>query len=63
MKKKTFEFLISESCATKFDIVVETEKEAREKFLEFGLPKDIDREFIDYQIESIEEIKWAVWVN
>ena len=60
MKKKTFEFLISESCATKFDIVVETEKEAREKFLEFGLPmdhKDIDREFIDYQIESIEEIK------
>ena len=63
MKKKTFEFLISESCATKFDIVAETEKEAREKFLEFGLPKDIDREFIDYQIESIEEIKWAVWVN
>jgi len=57
MKKKTFEFLISESCATKFDIVAETEKEAREKFLEFGLPKDIDREFIDYQIESIEEIK------
>ena len=63
MKKKKFEFLISESCATKFDIVAETEEEAREKFLEFGLPKDIDREFIDYQIESIEEIKWAIWVN
>ena len=31
--KKTFEFLISESCATKFEIVAETEEKAREIFL------------------------------
>jgi|TARA_Y100000296_G_scaffold80320_1_gene105558 hypothetical protein len=54
---KTFEFLISESCATKFDIVAKTEEQAREIFLKKGLPDDIDREFIDYQIETIEEIK------
>ena len=54
--KKTFEFLISESCATKFEIVAETEEKAREIFLAKGLPDDIDREFIDYQIETVEEI-------
>jgi hypothetical protein len=54
--KKTFEFLISESCSTTFDIVAETEEQAREIFLTKGLPDDIDREFIDYQIETVEEI-------
>jgi|LUMF01.1.fsa_nt_gb hypothetical protein len=54
---KRFEFLISESCATTFDIIAETEEQAREIFLTKGLPDDIDREFIDYQIETIEELK------
>jgi len=54
---KTFEFLISESCSTTFDIEAETEEQAREIFLTKGLPDDIDREFIDYQIETIEELK------
>ena len=34
---KKFEFLISESCATKFDISAETEEQAREIFLTKGL--------------------------
>ena len=54
---KKFEFLISESCATKFDISAETEEQAVEIFLTKGLPDDIDRDFIDYQIESVEEQK------
>ena len=57
---KTFEFLISESCSTTFDIVAETEEKAREIFLAKGLPDDIDREFIDYQIETVEEITWNI---
>tara|TARA_R100000008_G_scaffold49162_1_gene29303 strand:+ start:397 stop:579 length:183 start_codon:yes stop_codon:yes gene_type:complete len=57
IEMKTFEFLISESCSTKFDIKAETEKQAREIFLAKGLPDDTDREFIDYQIESVEEQK------
>ena len=55
---KKFEFLISESCATKFDISAETKEQAKEIFLKKGLPDDTYREFIDYQIESIEEVKW-----
>tara|TARA_B100000029_G_C17213882_1_gene829141 strand:- start:352 stop:522 length:171 start_codon:yes stop_codon:yes gene_type:complete len=54
--KKTFEFLIRESCETKFDIVAETEEKAIEIFLAKGLPDDIDREFIDCEIETVEEI-------
>ena len=54
---KTFEFLISESCATKFDIEAETEEQAKEIFEEEGLPDDIDREFYFCQLESIEEQK------
>ena len=54
---KKFEFLISESCSTKFDISAETEEQAREIFLTKGLPDDTYREFIDYQIESVEEQK------
>jgi len=54
---KTFEFLISESCSTTFDIEAETEEQAREIFLTKGLPDDVDREFIDYQIETVEETK------
>ena len=54
---KTFEFLISESCSTKFDIVAETKEQAIKIFSAKGLPNDIDREFIDYQIESVEEQK------
>ena len=54
---KKFEFLISESCATKFDISAETEEQAREIFLTKGFPDDTYREFIDYQIESVKEQK------
>ena len=53
---KRFEFLISESCVTTFDVIAETEEQAREIFLTKGLPDDIDREFIDYQIETIKEL-------
>ena len=54
---KTFEFLISESCSTKFDIEAETEEQAKKIFEEKGLPDDIDREFNFCQVESVEEIK------
>ena len=54
---KTFEFLISEGCFTKFDIEAETEEQAKEIFLTKGLPDDIDREILEYQIETIEEQK------
>ena len=54
---KKFEFLISESCATKFDIEAETEEQAKEIFEREGLPSDIDREFYMQQVESVEEIK------
>ena len=54
---KTFEFLISESFATTFDIEAETEEQAKEIFLTKGLPDDIDREILEYQIETIEEQK------
>ena len=56
-KMKTFEFLISESCATKFDIEAETEEQAKEIFEREGLPSDINREFYMQQVESVEEIK------
>ena len=57
IEMKTFEFLISESCATKFDIEAETEEQAKKIFEEKGLPDDIDREFNFCQVESVEEIK------
>ena len=54
---KTFEFLISKGCFTKFDIEAETEEQAKEIFEKEGLPSDIDREFYMQQVESVEEIK------
>tara|TARA_R110000787_G_scaffold79094_1_gene172982 strand:+ start:1532 stop:1714 length:183 start_codon:yes stop_codon:yes gene_type:complete len=57
IEMKTFEFLISEGCATKFDIEAETEEQAKKIFEEKGLPDDIDREFNFCQVESVEEIK------
>lgn len=55
---KTFEFLISEGCFTKFDIEAETEEHAIKIFEEKGLPDNFDREFNYCQLESIEEVKW-----
>ena len=54
---KKFEFLISESCATKFDIEAETEEQAKEIFEKEGLPSDIDSEFYMQLVESVEDIK------
>ena len=53
---KTFEFLISESCFTKFSVEAKTEEEAKKIFEEKGLPDDFDREFNYCQLESIEEV-------
>ena len=54
---KTFEFLISEGCFTKFYIEAETEEHAKKIFEEKGLPDNFDREFNYCQLESIEEVK------
>ena len=53
---KTFEFLISEICFTKFSVEAKTEEEAKKIFEEKGLPDDFDREFNYCQLESIEEV-------
>ena len=56
---KTFEFLISESFATSFDIEAETKEKAVEKFKQFGYDEDnIRRECTFSQIEEVEEEKW-----
>ena len=52
---KTFEFLLSEGCFTRFNIEAETEEQAKKIFEEKGLPDDLDREFNYCQLESIEE--------
>ena len=53
---KTFEFLISEVFATSFDIEAETEEKAIEKLKQSGYDvKNIRRERIDWQIETIED--------
>ena len=59
---KTFEFLISESFGTRFTIKAETEKKAKKYFLSHGYDEksdeqDVNRELIDCQLESIEEVK------
>jgi len=55
---KTFEFLISESFATSFDIEANTKEEAEKIFRRNGYDeKNIRRECIDWQIETVEEIK------
>ena len=55
---KTFEFLISESFATSFDIEANTKEEAEEIFRRKGYDeKDIRRECTDWFIESVEEQK------
>ena len=58
MKKKTFEFLLSESFATTFDIEANTKEEAEEIFRRKGYDENnIRRECTDWQIETIEEIE------
>ena len=55
---KTFEFLISESFATSFDIEAETKEKAIEKFKQLGYDeKNIRRECTFWQIEEVEEEK------
>ena len=55
---KTFEFLISESFATTFDIEANTKEEAEEIFRCKGYDEDdIRRECIEWFIESVEEQK------
>ena len=55
---KTFEFLLSESFATSFDIEANTQEEAEEIFRRNGYDeKNIRRECTDWQIETIEEIE------
>ena len=58
---KTFEFLISESFATTFDIEANTKEEAEEIFKRKGYDEDdIRRECIEWFIESVEEQKWKL---
>jgi len=58
---KTFEFLISESFATTFDIEANTKEEAEEIFRRKGYDEDdIRRECIEWFIESVEEQKWKL---
>jgi hypothetical protein len=54
---KTYRILIAEHYGKEIDIEAKTEKQAKEIFLTKGLPDDIDREVMEYQIESIEEQK------
>ncbi len=55
---KTFEFLISEVFATSFDIEAETEEKAIEKLKQSGYDeKNIRKERVDWQLETVEEIK------
>ena len=55
---KTFEFLISESFATSFDIEANTKEEAEEIFRRNGYDeKKIRRECTSWQIEEVEEEK------
>ena len=55
---KTFEFLLSESFATSFDIEANTQEEAEEIFRRNGYDeKNIRRECTDWQIETVEEIE------
>ena len=60
---KTFEFLISESFGTRFTIKAETEEKAKEYFLSHGYDEksdeqDVNRELVDWQLETIEEQLW-----
>ena len=61
-KMKTFEFLIYEGFSTSFTIKAETEEKAKEHFLSHGYDEksdeqDVNRELVDWQLESIEEQK------
>ena len=59
---KKFEFLISESYGTTFTIEAETKGKAKKYFLSHGYDEksdeqDVNRELVDWQLETIEEIK------
>tara|TARA_R110000764_G_C10790116_1_gene357461 strand:+ start:52 stop:222 length:171 start_codon:yes stop_codon:yes gene_type:complete len=54
---KTFEFLITESFVTKFDIEANTKKEAEKIYEKNGYDeKNIKRDCVEIEIQSIKDI-------
>ena len=57
MEMKTFEFLITESFVTKFDIEANTKKEAEKIYEKNGYDeKNIKRDCVEIEIQSIKDI-------